>query len=349
MTPSTSLLLPAYRGCLSARRFRAGNSADREIRRALPLASPEVVAGRNGSRRASRRRCPSTSGRRSAIACASFAANTGAKAEGWHRRLPHPPSHSGLMGEPSRSEGGRSGCGMSSIIGPGYKGAASLSDWRWRRRRRICRRREAGRRRGCDDAPARRRGRRAFAVCAAVPEGGGTDHRSDRQHPALSRRSSRLGAGGRGGPVVGPSAAADDRRLCRRGSRYPSSDRQQPLLRRPAPGSARPRRRLSEIASAEISRLFRTGAGAQSGRPGSSGRCGADLSGSVALSTGGGYALRLSARHGAARAETTRGSLALHDRVAALPRIAAYLASDRRIPFNEHGIFRHYPELDSAA
>ena len=39
--------------------------------------------------------------------------------------------------------------------------------------------------------------------------------------------------------------------------------------------------------------------------------------------------------------------VALHDRVAVLPRIAAYLASDRRIPFNEHGIFRHYPELDA--
>ncbi|HZT51365.1 MAG TPA: glutathione S-transferase [Stellaceae bacterium] len=36
----------------------------------------------------------------------------------------------------------------------------------------------------------------------------------------------------------------------------------------------------------------------------------------------------------------------LHDTVAARPRIAAYLASDRRIPFNEQGIFRHYPELD---
>ncbi len=36
----------------------------------------------------------------------------------------------------------------------------------------------------------------------------------------------------------------------------------------------------------------------------------------------------------------------LHDAVAARPRIAAYLASSRRIPFNEHGIFRHYPELD---
>ena len=41
--------------------------------------------------------------------------------------------------------------------------------------------------------------------------------------------------------------------------------------------------------------------------------------------------------------------LGLHDRVAALPRIAAYLASDRRIAFNEDGIFRHYPELDSEA
>ena len=36
----------------------------------------------------------------------------------------------------------------------------------------------------------------------------------------------------------------------------------------------------------------------------------------------------------------------LHDRVAARPRLAAYLASKRRIPFNRQGIFRHYPELD---
>ena len=38
--------------------------------------------------------------------------------------------------------------------------------------------------------------------------------------------------------------------------------------------------------------------------------------------------------------------VALHDRIAARPRIAAYLGSDRRIPFNQHGIFRHYRELD---
>ncbi|HEX7114863.1 MAG TPA: glutathione S-transferase [Steroidobacter sp.] len=38
---------------------------------------------------------------------------------------------------------------------------------------------------------------------------------------------------------------------------------------------------------------------------------------------------------------------ALRDRVAALPRIEAYLKSPRRIPFNEEGIFRHYEELDA--
>ena len=38
--------------------------------------------------------------------------------------------------------------------------------------------------------------------------------------------------------------------------------------------------------------------------------------------------------------------VSLHDRIAALPRVAAYLASPRRIAFNEQGIFRRYPELD---
>ncbi|HUF19531.1 MAG TPA: glutathione S-transferase [Burkholderiales bacterium] len=41
------------------------------------------------------------------------------------------------------------------------------------------------------------------------------------------------------------------------------------------------------------------------------------------------------------------GLLGLHGRVAARPNIAAYLASKRRIPFNEDGIFRHYPELEN--
>jgi glutathione S-transferase len=36
----------------------------------------------------------------------------------------------------------------------------------------------------------------------------------------------------------------------------------------------------------------------------------------------------------------------LHNRVAARPKIKAYLESNRRIAFNEDGIFRHYKELD---
>jgi glutathione S-transferase len=41
------------------------------------------------------------------------------------------------------------------------------------------------------------------------------------------------------------------------------------------------------------------------------------------------------------------GLVAVRDRVAKRPRIKAYLASPRRIAFNESGIFRHYPELDA--
>ena len=45
-------------------------------------------------------------------------------------------------------------------------------------------------------------------------------------------------------------------------------------------------------------------------------------------------------------AKTTPQLMALADRVRVRPNIAAYLASPRRIAFNEEGIFRHYPELD---
>ena len=41
------------------------------------------------------------------------------------------------------------------------------------------------------------------------------------------------------------------------------------------------------------------------------------------------------------------GLVGVHDRVARRPGIKAYVASERRIPFNEDGIFRHYPELDA--
>jgi glutathione S-transferase len=57
--------------------------------------------------------------------------------------------------------------------------------------------------------------------------------------------------------------------------------------------------------------------------------------------------LRYAFPQAAARAlATTPAVVQLHDRVAALPRVAAYLGSNRRIAFNEQGIFRRYPELD---
>ena len=39
--------------------------------------------------------------------------------------------------------------------------------------------------------------------------------------------------------------------------------------------------------------------------------------------------------------------VALHDRVAKRPRIAAYLASQRRVPFSQWGIYRYFKELDA--
>jgi glutathione S-transferase len=39
--------------------------------------------------------------------------------------------------------------------------------------------------------------------------------------------------------------------------------------------------------------------------------------------------------------------MALHDRVAQRKPLAAYLASGRRLPFNEQDLFRRYPELDA--
>jgi glutathione S-transferase len=49
----------------------------------------------------------------------------------------------------------------------------------------------------------------------------------------------------------------------------------------------------------------------------------------------------------AAASTKTPNLVALTKRIADRPRIAEYLASPRRIPFNEDGLFRHYPELDA--
>ncbi len=58
--------------------------------------------------------------------------------------------------------------------------------------------------------------------------------------------------------------------------------------------------------------------------------------------------LRYAFPKAAAKAERPCPKLvALHDRVARQRAVARYLKSPRRIPFNEQGIFRRYPELDA--
>ena len=57
-------------------------------------------------------------------------------------------------------------------------------------------------------------------------------------------------------------------------------------------------------------------------------------------------ALRLSEAHASDSRSNVPGLVELRDRVAARPNIKAYLESDRRIPFNEEGIFRRYKALD---
>jgi glutathione S-transferase len=60
--------------------------------------------------------------------------------------------------------------------------------------------------------------------------------------------------------------------------------------------------------------------------------------------------LRFALPNAMARAEKKYPHLReLHARIAMRPRIVKYLGSKRRLPFNEYGLFRHYPELDLAA
>jgi len=57
--------------------------------------------------------------------------------------------------------------------------------------------------------------------------------------------------------------------------------------------------------------------------------------------------LRYAFPHAMAKAETTYPRLlAVYERIKSRPRIADYLSSERRLPFNRQGIFRYYPQLD---
>ena len=51
----------------------------------------------------------------------------------------------------------------------------------------------------------------------------------------------------------------------------------------------------------------------------------------------------------AGAAERYPNLAALADAIEKRPNVARYLASDRRLPFNQSGIFRRYPELDQPA
>jgi glutathione S-transferase len=109
----------------------------------------------------------------------------------------------------------------------------------------------------------------------------------------------------------------------------------------------RPRRsaraRVLACARTQISRLLRA-ADRASGGPYLNGRrvCYADLS-LFQIIEGLRYAFP---NHMKRFERKVPNLIALHDKVAARPNIKAYLASERRIPFNEDGIFRHYPVLD---
>jgi glutathione S-transferase len=68
----------------------------------------------------------------------------------------------------------------------------------------------------------------------------------------------------------------------------------------------------------------------------------ADLSMAQVLT---GLAYAFPQRFGAVKGDYPRLAT-LNERVFARPRIKAYVRSGRRIPFNQYGLFRHYPELD---
>ena len=112
------------------------------------------------------------------------------------------------------------------------------------------------------------------------------------------------------------------------------------------PEAAARRRGVSRGAHAQISRLFRARARRAAGR-GCSARAGPmpDLSLFQLVE---GLAYAFPEADGDARRPTSRCSPRFRDRVRELPELADYLASDRRLPFNEDGLFRHYPELDGA-
>ena len=118
------------------------------------------------------------------------------------------------------------------------------------------------------------------------------------------------------------------------------------LFRGPGEGGQGALYRLPSGPRPEISRLFRARARRQPGGTKACRRRRPHHRRPVAVPDLGGERLCLPARprrRGKAIPRWPR----LTKSVAAHAKVAAYLASDRRIPFNTSGIFRHYPELDT--
>ena len=147
------------------------------------------------------------------------------------------------------------------------------------------------------------------------------------------------------GRLLGQPAAAHHRRFRGRGARHAPSDRERALLRGPAHGGAPPAAAFSRTGCRNFSAISSACSRAIRRRRISSAR--RELCRPVAVPGRRGlrYAFpramaRLEKNASARlRADTTRSGAAAHRRLPGL---------DRRIPFNEQGIFRHYDELDAA-
>ncbi len=226
------------------------------------------------------------------------------------------------------------------------RAAASLFVWRSKMPRcGLCRYRAQAERHGGDDAADGETVYRTAAIRAAVSESGRVHHRPDRQYSFLSRPAPGPRAQERTEQVVGApvSVAIADWVAEAHDTHHPISgglyyeDQKKEAKRRAADFTAD---RIPKYLGyfERILKRSSKGGGYLLGKK----ICYADLSLFQIIE-----GLRYAFPRVMARLEPKHPlSIALHDRIAARPRLAAYLSSERRIPFNQEGIFRHYPELD---
>jgi hypothetical protein len=207
----------------------------------------------------------------------------------------------------------------------------------------LCRRPRARQRRRCagDDEVPRRHAHRASAVRAAVSQGRQSPGRADCEHPALPRRARRIGRPVRTQTGFGfISCSSPSPISSSRSTTLITRSRQIATTRTSAakPSSEWVKRRPPKFLGYFEGVLRRSGGPYLLGRRPTY----ADLS-LFQIVAGLCYAFPKAMGRQNKKAPRV---VALHDRVALRPRIAAYLASERRISFNEQGIFRRYPELD---